>query len=91
MLGWINNDVQMKINCQCKVEFGVTGIYIDEMVCEVVPLNICSLIFSSPYLWDCDATFRPLHYQFVKGEQKFLFTTVIVNNYRLGVLARPRE
>uniref|UniRef100_A0A6V7QVS8 Uncharacterized protein n=1 Tax=Ananas comosus var. bracteatus TaxID=296719 RepID=A0A6V7QVS8_ANACO len=47
----------MKIDRQCKVKFVVTGVYIDEMLCEVVPLNICNLIFGSPYLWDRDATF----------------------------------
>nr|CAD1840612.1 unnamed protein product [Ananas comosus var. bracteatus] len=75
-LGWINNNIEMKIDRQCKVKFAVTDVYIDEMLCEVVPLNICNLIFGSPYLWDRDATFfrRPQQYQFIKDGQKFVFT-----------------
>nr|CAD1823571.1 unnamed protein product [Ananas comosus var. bracteatus] len=49
-LGWINSNIEMKIDRQCNVKFAVTGVYIDEMLCEVVPLNICNLIFDSPYL-----------------------------------------
>nr|CAD1831224.1 unnamed protein product [Ananas comosus var. bracteatus] len=76
-LGWINSNIEMKIDRQCKVKFAVTSVYIDEMMCEVVSLNICNLIFGSPYLWDRDATFfcRPQQYQFIKDGQKFLFTT----------------
>nr|CAD1834735.1 unnamed protein product [Ananas comosus var. bracteatus] len=67
-LGWINSNIEMKIDHQCKVKFAVTSVYIDEMLCEVVPLNICNLIFGSPYLWDRDAIFfrRPQQYQIVK-------------------------
>nr|CAD1831489.1 unnamed protein product [Ananas comosus var. bracteatus] len=76
-LGWINSNIEMKIDRQCKVKFAVTGVYINEMLCKVVPLNICNLIFGSLYLWDRDATFfrRPQQYQFIKDGQKFLFTT----------------
>nr|CAD1844295.1 unnamed protein product [Ananas comosus var. bracteatus] len=49
-LGWINSKIEMKIDRECKVKFPVTGVYIDEMLCEVVSLNICNLIFGSPYL-----------------------------------------
>nr|CAD1839448.1 unnamed protein product [Ananas comosus var. bracteatus] len=76
-LGWINSNIEMKIDRQCKVKFAVTGVYINEMLCEVVPLNISNLIFGSLYLWDRDVTFfrRPQQYQFIKDGQKFLFTT----------------
>nr|CAD1821363.1 unnamed protein product [Ananas comosus var. bracteatus] len=76
-LVWINSNIEMKIDRQYKVKFAVTGVYIDEMLCEVVSLNIYNLISGSPYLWDRDAIFfrRPQQYQFVKDGQKFLFTT----------------
>nr|CAD1835966.1 unnamed protein product [Ananas comosus var. bracteatus] len=50
LLGWINNNIEMNIDRQYKVKFAVTGVYIDEMLCKVVPLNICNLIFGSPHL-----------------------------------------
>lgn len=71
-LGWITSDVEMKIDHQCKVKSAVTNIYMDEIVCEIVSLNICNLIFGCPFPWDSDATFRRLQqYQFVKDGRKF--------------------
>nr|CAD1817789.1 unnamed protein product [Ananas comosus var. bracteatus] len=92
-LGWIDNNIEMKIDRQCKVKFAVTGVYIDEMLCEVVPLNICNLIFGSPYLRDRDATFfrRPQQYQFIKDEQNFLFTTELLSTTVDLVTARKAK
>ncbi|KAJ9542817.1 hypothetical protein OSB04_029323 [Centaurea solstitialis] len=48
-LGWIQKDVDMQINRQCKVRFAITNQYIDDILCEVVPLDIYQVIFGSPY------------------------------------------
>lgn len=62
------------------VNFAVISVYIDEMVCKVMSLNICNLIFGSPYLCDYDATFHhPQQYQFVKDGHKFLFTMELLS------------
>lgn len=57
-LGWIQKDVEMKVTKQCTFKFAITGRYIDEVTCEVVPLDVCQVILGSPYLWDRDA----IHY-----------------------------
>ncbi|GKD11814.1 hypothetical protein Tco_1196221 [Tanacetum coccineum] len=51
-LGWIKKDVDTQVNRQCKFRFAITNQFIDEVTCEVVPLDICQVIFGSPYLWE---------------------------------------
>ncbi|KAA8546775.1 hypothetical protein F0562_003204 [Nyssa sinensis] len=40
-LGWIQKDMELKIDRQCTFWFAITNQYIDEITCEVVPINIC--------------------------------------------------
>ncbi|PWA90212.1 hypothetical protein CTI12_AA103160 [Artemisia annua] len=73
-LGWIKNDVDTQVNRQCKFRFAITNQFIDEVVCEVVPLDVCQVIFGSPYLWELDAIYfrRAQKYQFEKDGKKYL-------------------
>jgi hypothetical protein len=47
----------MRIAQKCKIKFSISVIYVDEVECEVSPLNICGVMLGSPFLWDKDATF----------------------------------
>ncbi|GJW95820.1 hypothetical protein Tco_0175492 [Tanacetum coccineum] len=49
-LGWIKKDVDTQVNRQCKFHFAITNQFIDEVTCEVVPLDIFQVIFGCPYL-----------------------------------------
>jgi hypothetical protein len=40
-LGWVNKDVEIKATKQCKVKFVVSVDFIDEVVLDVVPLDMC--------------------------------------------------
>ncbi|CAL2244416.1 unnamed protein product [Prunus armeniaca] len=40
-LGWIQKDVDLQITKQCTFKFAITNRYIDEVTCEVVPLDVC--------------------------------------------------
>lgn len=73
-LGWIQKDVELKITKQCTLRFAITEKYIDEVTCEVVPLDVCQVIFCSPYLWDRDAIhYRRLQkYRFFKDGMEFM-------------------
>ncbi|GJR25019.1 hypothetical protein Tco_0973546 [Tanacetum coccineum] len=51
-LGWIKKDIDTQVNRQCKFRFAITNQFIDEVTCEVVPLDICQVIFGNPYLWE---------------------------------------
>ncbi|TXG50795.1 hypothetical protein EZV62_023319 [Acer yangbiense] len=72
-LGWIQKDVDMQITKQCTFKFAITDRYIDEVTCEVVPLDVCQVILGSPYLWDRDAIhYRRLRkYRLVKEGKEF--------------------
>lgn len=46
-LGWIQNDMDTKVTQQCKFHFAITKQYVDEVTCEVVPLDICQVILAA--------------------------------------------
>ena len=47
-LVWLQKDVRMQITRQCKFKFSISANYIHKFECEVVPLNICEVVFVSP-------------------------------------------
>ena len=57
-LEWCNGKGDMEITRQCKIKFAVTARFIDEVVCEVVPLDVCDVLLGNPYLWDRDAVYH---------------------------------
>jgi hypothetical protein len=73
-LGWIQKDVELKIDRQCRFRFAITSQYIDEVTCEVVPLDICQVIFGNPYLWERDAIYhrRAQQYHLVKDGKTYI-------------------
>ncbi|GKD84554.1 hypothetical protein Tco_1355708 [Tanacetum coccineum] len=73
-LGWIKKDVDTQVNRQCKFRFAITNQFIDEVTCEVVPLDICQVIFGSPYIWERDAVYfrRAQKYEHEKDGKKYI-------------------
>ena len=47
-LVWLQKDVRMQITHQCKFKFSISANYIHKFECDVVPLNICEVVFVSP-------------------------------------------
>ena len=39
--GWENKDAEIKVMKQCKIKFLVSANFIDEVVLDVVPLDMC--------------------------------------------------
>ncbi|GJT73573.1 transposon ty3-I gag-pol polyprotein [Tanacetum coccineum] len=39
-LGWISNNMETQVKEKCKFCFAITSQYVDEVICEVVPLDI---------------------------------------------------
>ncbi|CAL2237497.1 unnamed protein product [Prunus armeniaca] len=79
-LGWIQKDVESQITQQCTFKFAITREYIDEVTCEVVPLDVYQVIFGSPHLWDRDAVFYRRHqkYRFLKdGVEYFIHASKV--------------
>ena len=54
-LGWFRKDVELRITKRCILRIAVTAQFIDEVTCEVVPLDICQVMFGNSYLYIRDA------------------------------------
>jgi hypothetical protein len=57
-LGWICDNAKFHVTRRCKLIFSITANYIDEVELDVIPLDICGIVFGSPYLYDRRAIFH---------------------------------
>jgi hypothetical protein len=51
-LKWISNNHKLHITKQCTLKFAISSKFMDEVTCDVVPLNECGMVLGSPYLYD---------------------------------------
>ena len=51
-LNWISKDHKFSITKQCTINFEITSKYVDEVTCDVVPLETCGMVLGNPYLYD---------------------------------------
>jgi hypothetical protein len=51
-LNWISKDHKFPITKQCIIKFAITSKYVDEVTCDVVPLETCGMVLGIPYLYD---------------------------------------
>jgi hypothetical protein len=56
-LGWVNKDAKIKVTKQCKIKFVLSVDFIDEVELDVAPLDVCGVVFESPYMYMRDAIF----------------------------------
>jgi hypothetical protein len=56
-LKWIRNNHKLHITKQCILKFAFSSKFVDEVTCDVVPLNECVMILGSPYMYDRKAIF----------------------------------
>ncbi|XP_031493251.1 uncharacterized protein LOC116259531 [Nymphaea colorata] len=75
-LGWIIKDVGQRVDRQCKVKFAITSCFIDEVICDVVPLDVCQVVLGNPYLWLRDGHYhrRAQEYELTKDGKQFVIT-----------------
>jgi hypothetical protein len=76
-LGWVNKDENIKVMKQCKIKFFVSAYFIDEVVLDVVPLDVCGVVFGSPYMYMRDAIFmwRDNQYLLIKDGKYYIINT----------------
>jgi hypothetical protein len=41
-----------QVTHECRLNFCISNQIVDELEFDVVPLDVCEVIFMSPYLWD---------------------------------------
>jgi hypothetical protein len=51
-LKWIRKNHQLHITNQCTLKFSISSKFVDEVTCDVVPLNECGMVLGSLYLYD---------------------------------------
>jgi hypothetical protein len=49
---WISKDHKLPITKKCIIKFAITSKYVDEIICDVVPLETCGMVVGIPYLYD---------------------------------------
>jgi hypothetical protein len=50
-LKWISNNHQLHITEQCTFKFAITSKFVDEVTCDLVPLNECGMVLRSPFFF----------------------------------------
>jgi hypothetical protein len=63
-LKWISNNHKLHITKQCTLNFAISSKFMDEVTCDVVPLNECGMVLGNPYLYDHKAIFYREHNQY---------------------------
>jgi hypothetical protein len=78
-LGCVNKDEQIKVMKECKIKFVVSPYLIDEVELYVVPLDVCGVVFGSPYMHMRGEIFtrRENQYYLIKDGKSF-----IINAYK---------
>jgi hypothetical protein len=73
-LGWVNKDAEIKLTKQCKIKFVVSVDFIDEVELDIVPLDVCEVVFGIPYMYMRDAIFIQRDKQFhpIKYDKSFI-------------------
>jgi hypothetical protein len=73
-LGWVNKDAKLKVTKQCKIKFSISVDFIDEVELDVVPLDVCGVVFGSPYMYMRDVIFmrRENQYHLIKDGKSFI-------------------
>ena len=54
----LNKDTKIKVTKQCKNKFVVSVDFIDEVEVDVVPLDVCGVVFGIPYMYNRDVIFK---------------------------------
>jgi hypothetical protein len=69
----ISNNNKLHITKQCTLKFAISSKFVDEVTCDVVPLNECGMVLGSPYLYDRKEIFYREHnqYHLTKGGNEY--------------------
>jgi hypothetical protein len=56
-LEWKNKDAKLILTKYYKIRFAINVDFIDEVELDVLPLNLCGVVFESPYMYIHDTIF----------------------------------
>ncbi|XP_068477273.1 uncharacterized protein [Phaseolus vulgaris] len=89
-LQWINEDGELTVDKQVKVEFSV-GNYKDNILCDVVPMEACHILLGRPWQFDRKTMHNDLTNEitFTHNEKIVVFLGFVVN--KNGVHVDPEK
>jgi hypothetical protein len=93
-LNWISRDHKLPITKQCIIKFTITSKYVDEVICDVLPLETCGMVLGSPYLYDHKAIFfkeQNQYHLFKKGTKYVVHAHHIKVNQTLLRMEKLRK
>jgi hypothetical protein len=56
-LGWVNKDANIKVTKHHKIKFAISDDFINEVELDAIPLDVCAVVFGSPYMYMRDVIF----------------------------------
>jgi hypothetical protein len=73
-LKWKRNNHKLHITKQCTLKFAISSKFVDDITCDVVPLNECGMVLGSPYLYDRKEIFYKEHnkYHLIKEGNEYV-------------------
>jgi hypothetical protein len=51
-LKWISKNHKLHLTKKCTLKFAISSKFVNEVTCDVVPLNECGMVLGSPYFYD---------------------------------------
>jgi hypothetical protein len=93
-LNWISKDHKFLITKKGIIKFVITSKYVDEVMCDVVPLKTCGMVLGSPYLYDRKEIFYKEHNQyhlFKKGTEYVVYAHHIKENQSLLTMEQLKK
>ncbi|XP_074271424.1 uncharacterized protein LOC141595360 [Silene latifolia] len=75
-LRWLNKGVEVSVGKQCLVSFSIGKNYIDEALCDVLPMDVCHVLLGTPWEFDRDSVNhgKDNTYTFKFGSRKVIFS-----------------
>ena len=70
----MNNDANIKDTKHCKIKFVRSVDFIDEVELDVVPLDVCHVVFGCPYMYmrDVISMWRENRYLLIKDGKSYI-------------------
>ena len=89
----VHKDAELKVTKQCKIRFSISVDFIGEVELDVVPHDVCGVVFGSPYMYMRDVIFmwRANNYRLVKDGKSFTINTHQVESNFLLISANQAK
>ncbi|XP_061999091.1 uncharacterized protein LOC133716395 [Rosa rugosa] len=57
-LGWVKKGPQVRVVESCKVPVSIGKHYKDEVMCDIIDMDACHILFGRPWQYDVDVTYK---------------------------------